>query len=108
MTEEDVQKLYAQFQGYQQQLQNIIIQKESMKLQEIEVDKALEELNKTNQKNAYKMTGQVMVSKTVDELKKELGEAKEDIQLRLKSLENTETRIESKLKEIQTKLKEMK
>jgi prefoldin beta subunit len=104
---EETKNLIAQFQGYQQQLQNILIQKESLKLRVLEVEKALEELNKTKQKTAYKITGKIMVNKPVEELKKELKEAKEDGEVRIKSLEKSEERINNKLRELQKKLKEV-
>jgi len=104
---EDPNQLVAQFRGHQQQMQSLLIQKESLKLQSLEVDKALEELEKTQQKNAYKIAGQIMISKPVDELKNELKEVKENIELRMKSLEKSEERTNNKLKEIQEKLKEM-
>lgn len=90
-----------QFQFYQQQLQSIIIQKESLKLQTMEIGRAVEELEKTSQKNAYKIVGRIMISKPVEELKKELAEMKEEAELRIKSLEKTEERVTSKLKELQ-------
>jgi len=104
---EETKNLIAQFQNYQQQLQSILIQKESMKIQNLEIERALEELNSTNQKNAYKITGQIMVNKPVEELKKELNETKENIDVRIKSLEKNEERLNSKLKDLQAKLKEV-
>jgi len=104
---EETKNLIAQFQNYQQQLQNILIQKESLKLQTIEVERALEELNTTKQTTAYKITGQIMISKPVEELKKELSETKENIGIRIKSLEKTESRIDERLKDLQTTLKEV-
>jgi len=97
-----------QFQMYQQQLQSVLIQKETLRLQSIEIDKALEELNATKEEKAYKITGQIMISKTVDELKKELNESKELVDVRTKSLEKIEEKINSKLTELQEKLKEIK
>ena len=104
MVEED---LISDFQNYQQDLQNVVIQKESFKLQSMEVTKALEELQKTSQKTAFKITGNIMISKSVEDLKKELEESKESIELKIKSLEKNEERINDKLKELQSKLKEV-
>jgi prefoldin beta subunit len=104
---EETKNLINQFQNYQQQLQSVLIQKESLKLQNMEIGRALGELNSSNQKTAYKITGQIMINKPVDELKKELNEIKENIDLRVKSLEKTEERVNNKLKELQTKLKEV-
>jgi prefoldin beta subunit len=101
----ETKEAIVKFQNYQQQLQSILIQKESLRLQGFEIDKALEELEKTNQKNAYKIAGQIMILKPVEELKKELNQAKEEIKLRIDSLEKMEKRVTDKLKEIQEKLK---
>jgi prefoldin beta subunit len=94
-----------EFQLYQQQLQTILIQKESLKLQIAEIEGALEELSKTQQKNAFKIVGNVMVSKDVEELKKELQETKEEAELRVRSLEKSEERLVNKLKELQASIK---
>jgi len=103
---EDPNQLVAQFQNYQQQMQSLLIQKESLKMQSIEVDKALKELEKTQQKSAYKISGQIMVSKPVEELKEELKEVKENIDVMIQSLQKSEDRLTSKLKELQEKLQE--
>lgn len=84
--------------AYQQQLQAILVQLESLNLRKIEIEKALEELNKTKEKFAYRIAGEIMVKKSVGELKKELEEEKDDIILRIKSLEKSKERIENKLK----------
>jgi prefoldin beta subunit len=106
LTEQQKQMVY-QFQTYQQQLQSILIQKESLKLQGMEIEKALEELNATKNDSAYKITGNIIVSKSVDELKKDIGENKEAIEIRIKSLEKTEEKINGKLNELQEKLREI-
>ena len=105
--DDNTKKMIMEFQNNQQQLQGILIQKESLKIQNMEINRALEELEKTKDKNAYKITGQVMISRPVEELKKELAERKEDIELRVKSLEKTEARLSEKLKNLQTKLREV-
>lgn len=102
--EEETQRMVNEFQVYQQQMQSLLMQKENLKMQNIEVDKALEELNATKQKSAYKMTGNIMINKPVDELKKELQEMKEAVDVRMKSLEKTEEKFNDRLQELQKKL----
>ena len=102
---EDVQQLVQRFQIMQQQLQNVMLQKESLKLQDLEIDSALRELEATKQANAYRITGSVMVCKPVAEIKDELKEAKETIGLRTASLDKTEKRVNDTLLELQEKLK---
>lgn len=105
MTDETKQSIL-EFQAYQQQLQSIVMQKENLKLQDLEIDKALEELQASEQKTAFKITGTVMVSKPIDEIVNDLKETKEAITIRLKSYDKTEARITEKLKELQDKIKE--
>jgi len=109
MTEipEEARNLVEEFQNYQQQLQSLMMQKEALKLQNVEIDKAIEELTVSKEKKAYKITGNVMISKPVEELKKELSETKEALEIKLKSFEKIEEKLNSKLKELQAKLKDV-
>jgi len=104
---EGAKNLVEEFQTYQQQLQSLIMQKETLKMQDIEMDRALEELNSSKETKAYKITGNVMISKPVEELKKDLGETKEAIEIKIKSFEKMEEKFNSRLKELQTKLKDV-
>jgi prefoldin beta subunit len=104
---EEAKNLLSQFQSYQQQLQALLVQKENLRLQSLEIDRALEELKATSQRTAYKITGNVMVQKPVAKLKKELNEQKENVMVRLKSIERAEQRTTERLKELQKKLEEV-
>ncbi len=103
----DPNALVAQFQIMQQQLQSVLIQKESLSMSVMEIDRALEELGKTKEEKAYKITGTVMVKKSVEDLKKDLADSKEAVEIRLKSLEKTEKNLTNRLKDLQEKLKEI-
>ena len=107
MTTDEDRGLLTQFQAYQQQLQGILIQKENIRLQMLEIDKALKELEASGEKEAYKIAGPVMIKKTITELKKDLGEKKDNFDLRIKTLEKAEERITTKLKEMEPKIKKM-
>ena len=107
MISEEDRKFLNEFQTHQQELQAILIQKENLKLQSLEIDKALEELEASKEKEAYKIAGPIMIRKSSDELKTELKERKENINLRIKTLEKTEERIMKRLKEMEPRLKEM-
>lgn len=104
---EDANTLVARFQITQQQLQNILLQKETLNINKMELERAAEELEKTSDKTAYKITGNIMVSKPVEELKKDLESTKEAIEIRIKSLEKTEKRFSDQLKDLQEKLKKI-
>jgi len=103
---DETKQMIMEFQAYQQQLQSVAMQRESMKLQDLEIDKAVEELQKSGEKIAFKITGSVMVSKPVEDIVTDLKETKEAILIRLRSYEKTEAKITERLKEIQEKLKE--
>ena len=107
MDEQQTREMVGQFQQYQQQLQAILIQKETMQLQLMEINKALEELESTKNDKAYKITGQIMVIKPVEDLKKELTETKEAIEVRINSLGKTEEKVTGKLKELETELRKL-
>jgi len=106
ITEED-KKFLGQFQSYQQQLQAILIQKENLKLQILETGRALEELEASKGKEAYKITGPIMIKKSKNKLKAELKERKDNFDLRVNTLERAEERITNKLKEMEPKLRKL-
>jgi len=106
VTEEDKEFL-GQFQSYQQQMQVILIQKENLKLQILEIEKALEELESSKEKEAYKIAGPIMIKKNSEDIKTELKERKDNFELRTKTLEKAEERITNKLKEMEPRLRKM-
>jgi len=89
----------------QQQLRNILIQKEALKLQIAEIDAALYELSRCEEENVYKLVGYVMIKKRKEEVEKELNEVKEDSQIRINSLESVEKDLVEKIKRVEEKLK---
>jgi len=107
MVAEDDRNFLEQFQAFQQQLQAILIQKENLKLQMLEIDKAIEELEASKEAKTYKIVGPIMVQKDLKKLKAELKERKDNFNLRTGTLEKAEERITKKLKEMEPRLKKM-
>ncbi|MEK6807409.1 MAG: prefoldin subunit beta [Nanoarchaeota archaeon] len=98
----------SELQMLQQRLTMYGAQKQQFQIQMAEIENALEQVGKT--KGAvYQQVGEILVEKNHDELKKELGEKKEENELRIKTIEKQENKIkESALalqKEIQGELK---
>src|SRR3989344_1476954 len=92
------QQLLMQMQTFQEQYQSILIQKEAMKAQNMELEKALEELGNTKDgEEVYKAVGPILVKSTKSELVKEMKEKSEMIDVRLKSLDKQEEKIREKL-----------
>jgi prefoldin beta subunit len=88
----------------QQQLQNILTQKEAIGIQVLEIKKALDELAKAGDKEIYKIAGPILIKSQKTDVLKELKERDEMFDLRLKSLEKEEKRIKLKLEEFREKL----
>jgi prefoldin beta subunit len=103
----EAQQLLMELQAYQQQMQTILMQKESLSMQQMDNDKALEELGKTTHDEVYKTVGPILIRSTKKDLTEELKERQETIDLRLKSMQKQETRIRDKLKETQDKLEDI-
>ncbi len=94
-----------QAQTLQQQIQNILIQKEGLNLQLLEIKKALEEIEKAGQTEFYKIAGPVLIKTEPEQLKAELREKQNAIQERLDMLARSEARIKSKIEQLGSKSK---
>lgn len=104
MNEQEKRELMMDFERNRQMLGNVSSQKQQYQIQ-VEVIKAsLEELKETKEENVMKIIGNIMVSKTVSEMKKELEEQKESFELRLKTLQKQEETIIKKLNNIRSKI----
>jgi prefoldin beta subunit len=103
-----LQEQLMKIQQSQQNLQSIMTQKQHLEMEQIEIDKALEELKKaTDDDNVYKYAGSVMIQSTKKESIDELDERKELGKTRATVLEKQESRIKESLKEQEAKITEM-
>ena len=102
------QQLFQSAAILQQQLQNVMAQKEAIGVQVLEMKKALEELEKTKEKDVYKIAGPILIKSPRSTVLKELKERDETFSLRLKSLEKEEKRIKLKIEDMREKLVKMK
>lgn len=97
----------AQLQLLQQNLQNVMMQKQQFQQELVELDSALKELDSSEK--SYQIVGKLMISKDKEALKKDLAERQEVVNLRIKSFEQQEKRLKESLEDIQKKaLEEMK
>ena len=88
----------------QQQLQNIMAQKEAMGVQVLEIKRALDELDKSKENEVYKIAGPILIKSGKAEVLKDLKDRDEAFDVRLKSLEKEEKRIKVKIDELREKL----
>ena len=93
-----------QLQLLQQNLQNVMLQKQQFQKQIAEFDSALEELENTE--TAYKIIGNIMVASKKDNLKKDLEQKKEVLSLRIKNFEKQEKTLKENTEELQKKVLE--
>lgn len=103
---QQAQQLLEQAQMYQQQLQNLVAQKEALNMQTTEIQKALTELS-TTKDDVYKVAGPILIKSDLESVKKELGDKLDFINLRVKTLEKSEKRLKEQFEEISQKLSKM-
>jgi prefoldin beta subunit len=86
---EDKDKKLQEMQIVEQNLQNIIIQKQAFQMELNEIDSASKELEKSKGE-VYKIVGQLMISKEKSEIKNELKEKEKIISSRINALDKQE------------------
>ncbi len=92
----------------QQNLQAILMQKQQLEIEGMEIDKALEELRKaTPDDTVYKTAGPILIKSKRDDLIKELEEKKELLNTRIAVLSKQEARLKENLKEVQGRIDEI-
>jgi len=93
-----------QLQLLQQNLQNILLQKQQFQKQLTEIDSALKELETSE--TVYKIIGNIMVASKKPDLQKDIQQKKELLDLRLKNFEKQEQTLKQKTEELQKKVME--
>ena len=98
----------SRFQQIQQNLQAIIMQKQQVELESVEIDRALEDLGKAGPEDTvYKSAGPLLIRAKKEDISKELEEKKELAKTRLMVLSKQETRVKDNLKEVENKINQM-
>jgi len=80
----------------EQNMQNLLLQKQAFMLELNETGNALEEL-KNSKDDVYKLVGQIMIKSKKDDVEKDLGNKKNVIDLRVKAIEKQEELIKEQL-----------
>ena len=104
------QESLMELQLLEQNLQNFLMQKQAQQIELNEIVAALSEIEKLKtSEQAYKIIGTVMIKSEKKDLKKELSEKKDILELRIKNIEKQEQAINKRVLEIRQKiLKTMK
>ncbi len=93
-------------QNYQQQYQNLMLQKDNLVMMLSDIKNASFELKNSND-DVYKIVGPILVKSDNQTLENYLKEKKETLELRIRTLEKQENKFKEKIEEIQQKLKSL-
>lgn len=88
-----------EMQVIEQNLQNLILQKQAFQMELNETINAADALS-TSKGEVYKIVGQVMLKTSKAELEKELEEKKHLLELRIKSIEKQEIEVRAPLERL--------
>ena len=103
-----VQEQLAKLQQTQQNLQSILMQKQQLESEKLEIEKALEELKKASDDElVFKHAGTIMIKSNKKDLIEELEEQAELAKTKASILVKQEERLKTTLKEQETKIQEM-
>ncbi|MBT7241712.1 MAG: hypothetical protein HN878_04440 [Candidatus Diapherotrites archaeon] len=104
MNEDEQRALVMDFERNRQLLSTISQQKQQLSVQNEVIAASLDELKDTKEKSVLKVVGNILVQKSVVDMKKELNEQQETTGLKLKTLEKQEETIIKKLNSIKAKV----
>ena len=103
-----LQEQIGKLQQSQQNLQSTLSQKQQVELEQVEYEKALEELKKaSDDEQVFKHAGSILIKSTKNDLIAEIEEKKELAKTKTTVLPKQEERIKARLQEQETKIQEM-
>ncbi len=94
MEEKKIQEL----QILEQNLHNLLLQKQAFQMELSETDNALKEIEKTDDE-VFKIIGNLMIKKSSSEVKKELSNKQKILNMRIKNIEKQESSFSEKIEE---------
>ena len=104
----EVQEKIQRLQIFEQNLQNILLQKQAFQFELSETENALSEVGKTKE-DVYKLIGQVMLKASKPKIEKEMNQKKDILNLRVGALEKQEAQLKEETeklrKEVMKKVK---
>jgi prefoldin beta subunit len=84
-----------------QNLQNLILQKQAFEMELSETQVAAKEIEKSNE--VFKLIGELMIKKDKEKVKEELSTKEKILSMRIKSIEKQEDSFTKKLDELRNK-----
>ena len=104
MNDDEKRELMTSFERNRQMLSSIMQQKQQYNIQVEVINASLEEIKETKDKTVMKIVGNIMVSKSITDMKKELEEQKSSFELRLKTLVKQEETTMKKLNSLKAQI----
>ncbi len=101
---DQAQHIVMQLQQYQQQLQLLVMQRQQMELQLAEINAAVEALKTVAGDEVFRAVGPILVKSKKAEVEKILADAREVIDLRVKTVQRQEGKVKEKVKELTEKI----
>lgn len=100
-------KLVQEIQFVENNLQNLLIQKQVFQIELSETQSALKEIENSGE-DVFKIVGQIMIKADKEKIKEELLNKKKILELRLKSIEKQEDFLKEKLEKLKKEILEEK
>ena len=94
-----------QLQVLEQNIQNVSMQKQQFQSQLIELDSSLSEVEMAKGKT-YKVIGAIMIESNKENIKKDLKDRREVVNLRIKTIEKQEDNLKEKAQSLQKEVLE--
>ncbi|MBS3080033.1 prefoldin subunit beta [Candidatus Pacearchaeota archaeon] len=97
--DKETQEKIKELQLYEQNLNNLMMQKQAFQVELNETENALTEINKSKDE-IFKLIGNIMVKSDKEKIEKELKKRRDMIDLRLRSIEKQEETVQKQLDEL--------
>ena len=97
--DKDTQQKIQELQGFEQTIQQLLIQKQAFQLELTETENAISEISKSKD-DIFKMTGNIMIKVEKKTVEKDLKKKQELLSLRLKSIEKQESELSKEVEKI--------
>ena len=101
--DKDSEKKVQELQLIEQNLSNLLMQKQTFQARLLENENALKELNETK-KQSYRIIGNILVAMDKERLKKDLESQKEIFDLRIKNIEKQEDKLKEHAQRLQAEV----
>ena len=97
--DKDTQKKIKELQNYEQNLHNLLIQKQAFEIELVESENAYNEVSKSTE-DIHRLVGNILIKTDKKKVQEELKKRKDLITLRIKSIETQESVISRQLEEL--------